>query len=1190
MVDRIKGEEVEALYQEFVNDDKIDPNTAQKNISEAILQSPQFNLSEEEINAFRQEGPNKVFETFTTMKSRGKTGAFFEGAGRGLAAYTPAGYAGLAAGKGVMTSPLPLPPQIKIPLAIGTGLVVGGLTAVGFRGATEAVLPEATYLPDEKAYRTAGDTASAILNPSSFLGTNSVRGLLSKIPEDVNFGGNLIRARINPLQEKITRNLATQNPNAKSSKVIEAVRGAFTTLPDELILRSSQASATVRDLAQIVASAAGKSAKNPKRYALGETVFAVPPTIGAGMAEEANPGELGTRILYETLGGGVGLGLPVGLSLLGAFTDNARSLVTLLPDEIKFPFIGNKKFTFVKNEKDRQAANYIVNKLKDYAKQEGKTFNFDSFIKDLNQNIPERTLNDLASLNLSPGLVAKEFKNPLIALERQLAANDNVFAKALKDQTDERLRAINATINTLYATGDDNALKLASALYRSRVQTLLNAKLQRALDKTDKTLEKFTNLPEAEIKDKANKLLVQNIDEVIKNWRKVEDGAWDKTLSVIGKEQITPEDTLSFFKTVTDAKTGKAKINLSRYQNPKTGKLQGMDPYVINFVNKLRGGGKFTLNELKIDRSTILELSKREKNPTLRGFYGRLAENIYEDYTKPIPNMNPQAKVSFDQAKQISKVGNDLFKRTFITDATKQNVEGKSIVSPELLLEKAIFSGGSKARLNYEDLRQGFNVIGKLLRKKEGQPITAENVGQFVPDEEITDVMAMLNKETGYNQDYDTALNLILNDLLVKERVIKSIPVDTTFAKQIGTDVSEQEKITKKIIDPVKLEEFLNNDLTKVLLDLSPFKTLEKDLRIASEQGTDLQKSLNYLKKLVSQKSAQNTALVKAFGHSNPSLAIDTALNSPQPLEQFNFYADLINKAAKKNNDPTIKDAFTSYVIDYILTKSSDPVTKTVLPTPVKAYLNDPIEQLYKLGTGATINVKLGPQTSILQVLKQKNIISDDYLKDFNKSITQLETIEDYLRAVLPESEFMGGGSMEFLGRFIGARVAPSGTIQVPAQFAKLGKQFFSDIPQAVLSSRLKESLLPGNIKEFISTLDKASEITKRGVGRVLADNFVNYFRRVLSPSIRLPIQEISEEDISIISPASARSIPKRKPLANAIPIPKRKPLKKKVSEANIPPRPTITAPPAQEVAQANLGPFNPETLARMEQLDRLVG
>ena len=87
-----------------------------------------------------------------------------------------------------------------------------------------------------------------------------------------------------------------------------------------------------------------------------------------------------------------------------------------------------------------------------------------------------------------------------------------------------------------------------------------------------------------------------------------------------------------------------------------------MDPYVVRFVNKLRGGGKFTLNELKIDRSTILELSKREKNPTLRGFYGRLAENIYEDYTKPIPNMNPQAKVSFDQAKQISKVGNDLFK------------------------------------------------------------------------------------------------------------------------------------------------------------------------------------------------------------------------------------------------------------------------------------------------------------------------------------------------------------------------------------------------------------------------------------------------------------------------------------------------------------------------------------------------
>ena len=167
---------------------------------------------------------------------------------------------------------------------------------------------------------------------------------------------------------------------------------------------------------------------------------------------------------------------------------------------------------------------------------------------------------------------------------------------------------------------------------------------------------------------------------------------------------------------------------------------------------------------------------------------------------------------------------------------------------------------------------------------------------------------------------------------------------------------------------------------------------------------------------------------------------------------------------------------------------------------------------------------------------------------------------------------------MEFLGRFIGARIAPSGTIQIPAQFAKLGKQFFSDIPQAVLSSRLKESLLPGNIKEFINTLDKASEITKRGVGQILAENFVDYFRRILSPSIRLPIQERSEEGISITSPASAR------------PIPERKPLEEEVSQLNIPPRPSITAPPAQNVAQANLGPFDPAMAARFEQIDDFIG
>ena len=76
------------------------------------------------------------------------------------------------------------------------------LTALTTRGITEAVLPEDPYLPDEKAYRTGGDTVSAILNPSTFLGKYSVRGLLSKIPEDVNFGGNLIDDRFE-LSKKI---------------------------------------------------------------------------------------------------------------------------------------------------------------------------------------------------------------------------------------------------------------------------------------------------------------------------------------------------------------------------------------------------------------------------------------------------------------------------------------------------------------------------------------------------------------------------------------------------------------------------------------------------------------------------------------------------------------------------------------------------------------------------------------------------------------------------------------------------------------------------------------------------------------------------------------------------------------------------------------------------------------------------
>jgi hypothetical protein len=46
----------------------------------------------------------------------------------------------------------------------------------------------------------------------------------------------------------------------------------------------------------------------------------------------------------------------------------------------------------------------------------------------------------------------------------------------------------------------------------------------------------------------------------------------------------------------------------------------------------------------------------------------------------------------------------------------------------------------------------------------------------------------------------------------------------------------------------------------------------------------------------------------------------------------------------------------------------------------------------------------------------------------------------------------------------------------------------------------------------------------------------------------------------------------------------------KPVSQLNIPPRPSITAPPAQNVAQANLGPFDPAMAARFEQIDDFIG
>ena len=257
-------------------------------------------------------------------------------------------------------------------------------------------------------------------------------------------------------------------------------------------------------------------------------------------------------------------------------------------------------------------------------------------------------------------------------------------------------------------------------------------------------------------------------------------------------------------------------------------------------------------------------------------------------------------------------------------------------------------------------------------------------------------------------------------------------------------------------------------------------------------------------------------------------------------------------------------------------------------------------------------------------VLKNKGLLTPDTESLLKEQVNNLDKIANYFKELNPRYLDLDPNATEQkIGRVIGLQSIGAlsnyfdlfkgvGSIQAGGIASDIGKEILADAPMILLEKRLLDMFRPGKGEEFLRIMEPFKDVkfSKKDLKETVkgsATDAMKAFEDMLLTYFGLPltvVPSVTSIREGIVAPVTDKIVPtgvsqekkeieKRKEtrkLNIPIPIPKRKPSEEKVSQLNISSRPSITAPPAQNVAQANLGPFNPETLARMEQLDRLIG
>jgi hypothetical protein len=839
---------------------------------------------------------------------------------------------------------------------------------------------------------------------------------------------------------------------------------------------------------------------------------------GAGMAEEADPGNPVPRIIAELGGGAVAQVIGNPLTTLATQFPNIRG--TLRNVKAQYDAGG---LTAVLSPIQRGRQTQAVNRILEILEAEGE---------DVNAVIERLASNDLSNLLLDetgrpiPLTAGAKAGSPaLLAIEASL---DQLGSSLGRDRTAGSEAAIKALRNVILAmaqTGDQAALQQAADLAETVFSAQLNNNLATA---TDNVLAAYKQV--GGTTPESNTQLSQSLYNVVQEQMKVarnrEKKLWESVPNIVA---MTPEQAAA------EAPTFIREWNTLTSGTPElTAQVVAAVPGVGQFVTRKTrelGLGAAADGDGATDASNLADLTTRELTDirSMALNYGRqltskddldgarVAFRMADALLKDIENARPEGddwRIAYSMARAYSRSLNDTYTRTFAGRSLSTQSSGEERIAPELLAKTLLQSGNDATYL---------------------RTLQIQELGQFALKEDLP----------GATETVGTLTDLTL-------RIMRLAARSDLYDPQTGK------------VSPERLAQFV--DENRETLDLVP--GLRKDLLDAEKANVLLNETSAANRRMEAERRAQlsfydlmNPVISpdgrRINGTESPTSAIARALSrgNKTPIRSLNNLLEVVTDAPP-DLQPQAMTGLKSAILEWAATKAGGSMSGTFSPSTL-------YDSMFKPLPGSQNRISLTEWMLENKVINEMEVANmRTYLSEMVKfeAATTAGGIDELVERAGPILDFYLSVTGSALGTLASRTVtggnAGPGSLIAAGRGAATMRKLFDQIPAALQSDVMSElmrnpELLAAMMKKPRNEREKL-RLVERMRNLLVDGGFVAPARRAL-PGI---VRETSRD----------RFEPPAVPAAPAMPAPDAPPTVPVAPPPNMPPpnqRGSLTPPRA---------------------------
>jgi hypothetical protein len=416
-------------------------------------------------------------------------------------------------------------------------------------------------------------------------------------------------------------------------------------------------------------SAVNMAARYPKAFFFTEAGAGVTAGIGGYAAETMAPGQTGARIGAEVTMGFVS---PVTWGT-GAW-NVGKSIVGGVAAKVSGEAVNNNGWKWIAETLEKHGENPV------------------EFVRLLQQNgIISKESATAAQVTGSPAAAA---------IEQYLAKGSRDFANIRSAKFEESMDALRHLVVGLEQSGSPEGLRAAAEVRSVYMQTLIEARVNRANQEAVSAIQKLkggADADPAEVSRVARDALESSLDQA----RAAESELWNAIVTdgAFGVDNL---------RAAVNGIIKNSAENLGPKKIPNEAlellRLADQRMRFDTLTNQPRGSLSYV--DLKDNRSWLLKMSREAaRNPERHSdaeIYGTLADAVLKDIDAVLAQ---QGNKAYNTARAFSRSLNNTFTRTYAGNALAKGVYGDRI-PPELLLRRATAGGEEAVNLKLSQLRE----------------------------------------------------------------------------------------------------------------------------------------------------------------------------------------------------------------------------------------------------------------------------------------------------------------------------------------------------------------------------------------------------------------------------------------------------------------------------------------------------